>query len=624
MILPFKLRLCWEQNVHVIVMLTREIEGSMVKCGTYWAGTAFGPLRLRLMSTSGQSPPGNGDNSSGYFPPQISRPNSFDPGLLNDGTKPGRQPTTIKRIFELTHGDYPHAKPRRVVHLQFLEWPDMNVPDDPQGVLELIGEVDKAVEETKVVDEASMEVDGGNELLAGDLSDIELDERTGVAKHAMGKNGPVLLHCSAGVGRTGGFIAVDAVLDAIRRELRKSTNKYPAVSNLNPMLCPKVSDVHFSVRHHSTGELVQVGGGARDSYMSEGDEKTSILHSRVSLSSSPSSALQTQSDSSSSDDSFEFDQNCRAYGKYQSSLATSVSGMSSPSAKSVPQDINNIADSGNVFFRGHFVSLTIRTEQLSRILPASSSGPDASSVSASISSSSTINNSGAAVGNEPLPQKTPFLHSQYANGLSEEGEPPSRSISPSPDDESEASPSRGRPNRDSHAIIPSIPNSPPTTPPSQDYIQFKGPRRLHEDKSPAELDAFEEPIWEVVQDMREQRMSLCQSLRQYVFVHAAIIEGALMIVDEERHRGKTNIQTASPRPKQTAPATLCRGNKINSDPSRRVNRCRPAPLSVKSSDLGSAILTGKRVASPTELPKENKWGDILLSKRPSLQRTRLP
>ena len=31
-------------------------------------------------------------------------------------------------------------------------------------------------------------------------------------------------------------------------------------------------------------------------------------------------------------------------------------------------------------------------------------------------------------------------------------------------------------------------------------------------------------------------MSLCQSLRQYVFVHGAIIEGSLKIADEERER----------------------------------------------------------------------------------------
>jgi hypothetical protein len=33
-------------------------------------------------------------------------------------------------------------------------------------------------------------------------------------------------------------------------------------------------------------------------------------------------------------------------------------------------------------------------------------------------------------------------------------------------------------------------------------------------------------------------MSLCQSFRQYFFVHSAIIEGSLMIVDQEREREK--------------------------------------------------------------------------------------
>jgi tyrosine-protein phosphatase 2/3 len=43
---------------------------------------------------------------------------------------------------------------------------------------------------------------------------------------------------------------------------------------------------------------------------------------------------------------------------------------------------------------------------------------------------------------------------------------------------------------------------------------------------------MEDPIQNVLEDMRQQRMSLCQSLRQYVFVHLAILEGALSILDE--------------------------------------------------------------------------------------------
>ena len=61
----------------------------------------------------------------------------------------------------------------------------------------------------------------GRTVVAGrHASADEVDPLTGVAMIAK-DNAPVLLHCSAGVGRTGGFIAVDAVLDGVRREMRK-------------------------------------------------------------------------------------------------------------------------------------------------------------------------------------------------------------------------------------------------------------------------------------------------------------------------------------------------------------------------------------------------------------------
>jgi len=41
-----------------------------------------------------------------------------------------------------------------------------------------------------------------------------------------------------------------------------------------------------------------------------------------------------------------------------------------------------------------------------------------------------------------------------------------------------------------------------------------------------------DPIRQVLEDMREQRMSLCQSLNQYVFCHRAICEGAIDLAEQ--------------------------------------------------------------------------------------------
>jgi protein-tyrosine phosphatase len=127
-------------------------------------------------------------------------------------------------------------------------------------------------------------------------------------------------------------------------------------------------------------------------------------------------------------------------------------------------------------------------------------------------------------------------------------------------------------------------------------VNYKQPRPIHDDCPPTVLSTYGEPVWQVVQDMREQRMSLCQTLRQYVFVHAAVIEGALMVADEEREASG-------------------KGSPI----------CRGSPVSVASSRSGSHFSSttpskGKRGASPTELLKKDKKGEVSLAKRPSTKR----
>lgn len=233
-------------------MLTREVENAVVKCGSYWTDTEYGPLRLELLSTSPPMSPSANPSSmdiskQGFF--AVREPQGKTSGASRD------QPTSITRTFALSNTSYPGVPPRRITHLQYLDWSDMNVPEDPRGVLDLVKKVEQAVAESTpgpspggsgsgslsgsqspdaVSDQKGYDTSllsptsagvvpgGGKRRRGNEWRHPELDSKSGIAAFALGKAAPVLLHCSAGVGRTGGFIAVDAVLDSIRRDLRKS------------------------------------------------------------------------------------------------------------------------------------------------------------------------------------------------------------------------------------------------------------------------------------------------------------------------------------------------------------------------------------------------------------------
>lgn len=176
-------------------------------------------------------------------------------------------------------------------------------------------------------------------------------------------------------------------------------------------------------------------------------------------------------------------------------------------------------------------------------------------------------------------------------------------------------------------------------------FDYTEPRPLHQHDSPKALSEYKEPMWEVVQDMREQRMSLCQSLRQYVFVHAAVIEGALMILDEENEKDgrnkkrsrkhktkKVKVSSAEPMAslEDTAMATLPPSPPAAAPPPKHMQpplgTLAAPPVRIRrtetdNSSVTSASTTGnKRQASPTELPQEDKKGGQLLHRKPSIKR----
>ncbi|KAJ3934985.1 MAG: hypothetical protein NXY57DRAFT_889003 [Lentinula lateritia] len=720
--------LVYQQNVHVIIMLTREIEGSMVKCGPYWKDEVFGPLRLKLMSVEGNVDEGKDDDvrrKAGGGDPAVGG-FFFSSSVIPDtkhGKKKKKNPAdaTIKRTFLLSHVGYPDIPPRKIVQFQYLEWPDMNVPDDPRGVLGLIKEVDQAVTEAMHLNgQGEEEEDTTKESGLGET----LNPNTGIANKAMGrKHSPVLLHCSAGVGRTGGFIMVDAILDGIRREFRKKKNLClnHEAHNVNNVSWNTPATMDVDVKNEETavqdaqGYWNRNGNRNVDIASNKTDLRTvaipahnngNILHVPVHTSTmdnygnstsnsstnplftSPQTPMQVDGDPyiSSTTDNREEDEKETIF-PHQSFTtrmwAEDVSDQtgSHGTAFRVDEAVRHMHSQSRLS-EWDVSNARLKTQIEENNERASSVDPRSMDVNISGSSQPTSSGPGQHIATTPgisVPSSTGTSFSSLqslpdsampkASTLPVIGEgrkspspfsrirgidldesaslpPPSRSLSPpnrtdvpssAPPNPQSSDKSEGSMVADSSPTPATKANSLSTDPALRsvpvgtvnesanasvysqgfhtwnvDHSPFvkdassadlSYPRALHHDNSPQALSNLGEPLLEVLQDMREQRMSLCQSLRQYVFVHAAVIEGALMIVDEERERERKIMRMDV------------------DDTSSMKQAVSPITGTTSSSSRHSwTTTTGKRVASPTELPKEDKKGDQMLFKKPSIKK----
>ncbi|XP_014676014.1 PREDICTED: receptor-type tyrosine-protein phosphatase F-like isoform X2 [Priapulus caudatus] len=142
-------RLIWEQQIAVIVMLTRVEEDGWKKCERYWPEE------------------GVEENMGGF---QVS--------LVSEKQT---NKSIITRVFQMEkesqEADESHV---HMVHsLQLLSWEELTKPACPDSVLALVDEL--------------------QQIRVSALSDAERQK-------------PVLVHGSAGVGRTGAFIAIDRLL----------------------------------------------------------------------------------------------------------------------------------------------------------------------------------------------------------------------------------------------------------------------------------------------------------------------------------------------------------------------------------------------------------------------------
>uniref|UniRef100_A0A2P2I4C4 Tyrosine-protein phosphatase non-receptor type 9 n=1 Tax=Hirondellea gigas TaxID=1518452 RepID=A0A2P2I4C4_9CRUS len=142
-------RMVWEQCVVVLVMTTRVVERGRTKCSQYWPELEGNCMRF----------------------PEYSVANT---DVLHDSDFI----TTTLRITEIKSGDS-----RLVSHFQFSSWPDYGVPDSAVAMLDFL----ERVRDTQITRTAAL-----SNPWRG---------------HELGP--PIVVHCSAGIGRTGTFCTLD-------------------------------------------------------------------------------------------------------------------------------------------------------------------------------------------------------------------------------------------------------------------------------------------------------------------------------------------------------------------------------------------------------------------------------
>ncbi|CEL02438.1 Putative Tyrosine-protein phosphatase 1 [Aspergillus calidoustus] len=166
-------RVVWEQDIRLVVSLTAEVERGQVKCHPYWKSGTYGPFHVNNFSKK-------------YIPMEP----ADSPQANSRSPMDSEKSAIVVRHFGLSHSGYPFEPLREVTQLQYPDWPDFGTTSQPRHLLQLIEQCDKV--------------------------------RTATANAAPGNpKRPVLVHCSAGCGRTGTFCTVDSVLDVLQRQLTK-------------------------------------------------------------------------------------------------------------------------------------------------------------------------------------------------------------------------------------------------------------------------------------------------------------------------------------------------------------------------------------------------------------------
>ncbi|XP_038140282.1 tyrosine-protein phosphatase non-receptor type 6 isoform X2 [Cyprinodon tularosa] len=165
----------WESKENKMYIATQGCLATTVN--DFWQMVWQEETRVIVMTTREVE---KGRNKCVPYWPDPQRQDSQDYGDYKVFFEDERQATDYKvRVLKIAPVDQPKLS-REIWHYQYLSWPDHGVPEEPGGVLSFLTQVN--------------------------------------AKQAEYPDaGPMIIHCSAGIGRTGTIVVIDMILDTIDR-----------------------------------------------------------------------------------------------------------------------------------------------------------------------------------------------------------------------------------------------------------------------------------------------------------------------------------------------------------------------------------------------------------------------